>query len=135
MTTKTSKTWTYQSTKSDSVKACADDENQVEAWGYQDQVVQKINLVTEELFQNTIYHGTPSGAIAAVEIGLSDKAGTLTLNYREQAPYFNPLEYEYDDTEKEKVGGRGILLIRGLAADACYERDKEWNTLKLVFKL
>lgn len=135
MRTEKSRLWTYCTTLLESNKACSNVEEQARDWRVEESIILKVNLVTEELFQNTISHAVPQDRTGQVEIFMSLEEKNLILNYREQAPFFDPLKHEYDDTEEETIGGRGILLILGMSINASFSREDNWNCLCLEFEL
>lgn len=135
MQLKESRNWSYRTALDDSKQACCDVEEQAGNWKIAEEIILKLNLVTEELFQNTINHAVPRNENGRVEISMTLEDDKLILNYREQAPFFDPLKHEYDDTEEETVGGRGILLIVGMSINAAFSRTNDWNCLRLEFEL
>jgi len=97
----------------------------------------KANLVTEELFLNTVKHGNRGGSDAPVWITLEERGGQVSLTYEDRAPPFNPFSRAtremleaLADTRRE--GGLGVLLAHGLTATAEYAYLFGRNRIRLT---
>lgn len=93
----------------------------------------RAELAVEELFTNTVHHGYRGGDGQPVWIAAGGEAGRLFVSYRDIAPAFDPLAPPSRPTDPQRVGGRGLGLIAGLADAADYRREDDGNCLELRF--
>lgn len=117
----------------------------VEAFCAQHQVAhadaQRLTLVIEELFTNTVKHGHGGDNDAPVHVALGVDAIHVTLCYEDNARPFNPLQHAQgapDDidgsVEERRVGGLGIRLVRQLTEQLDYAHVDGFNRLLLLLK-
>jgi anti-sigma regulatory factor (Ser/Thr protein kinase) len=97
--------------------------------------IMEINLVLDELFTNIISYGFRDHREHLVEIQIMRENGTLTLCVEDDGIPFNPLttkEIEHScDIESCKIGGLGLLFVKKLMEQVCYERCEGKNKLTL----
>jgi serine/threonine-protein kinase RsbW len=98
---------------------------------------QKLTLLVEELFTNTIVHGHRQDSDAPVRVELSVEPGQITLTYEDTAPPYDPFVdvRRPDETarvEERQVGGLGLFLIATLAQNMEYCRAEDRNRIRLV---
>jgi serine/threonine-protein kinase RsbW len=98
----------------------------------------KLLLVIEELFTNTVMHGYAGDTDSPVWIALEPVAGGLRLSYEDEAPPHDPLSsFTPMKTSvmlnEQPVGGLGVKLIRKLASDLSYSRERDRNCIRLTF--
>ena len=98
---------------------------------------QKLTLLVEELFTNTVGHGHGRESEEPVFVGLDVEPGRIALIYEDTAPPHNPFEDvqppdETADVEQRPVGGLGLLLVATLARDVEYHRAGDRNRIRLV---
>jgi anti-sigma regulatory factor (Ser/Thr protein kinase) len=97
-----------------------------------------INLCLEEAVSNVIRHGYAGqpGRPIAVCFSISGE-GAYIFTVDDEAPPFNPLETPslpmLDEQGEARIGGHGILLIRGFADALEYKPVQGGNRLCLVF--
>jgi serine/threonine-protein kinase RsbW len=101
---------------------------------------QRLSLLAEELFTNTVEHGHRRESDEPVLVGLRIEPGWVTLTYEDTAPAHDPFEdvQPPDDTadvEARPVGGLGVLLVAAMARDIEYRRDGDRNRIRLVMAL
>lgn len=95
---------------------------------------QRLRIVTEELFLNTVHHGR-SETDLPVTLALRREDGQITLTYRDAAAPFNPSAATPRDPNSPAIGGFGLDLIRHLANDMQYKREQFTNRIDLMFSL
>jgi anti-sigma regulatory factor (Ser/Thr protein kinase) len=97
-------------------------------------VVARLRVVVEELFSNTIKHGYGGESRGPVRLRLRSTPG-LELVYEDEAPPFDPTAWRppAGDAAPATIGQKGIGLVLGLAASACYERLPGGNRMTLRF--
>ena len=135
MESQKSQSWSFSSTPEASSKATQAVEETAVSWGVDHQWAMRLNLVVEELFLNTVHHGSKPDETTDVKITLVREGRNLTLTYEDKAPPFNPLEHVTEEDPSERIGGRGNLLVKGMADQSHYERRNPWNILTLKFDL
>ena len=96
----------------------------------------KLTLIVEELFTNTVNHGHRGDSDAPVFITFEEDEGDVQLIYEDSAPQFDPLaagnRTDIDSTIKErKVGGLGIFITIGLTEKADYSYVEGRNRICL----
>ena len=95
-------------------------------------------LAVDELFANTMRHGY-GGTEGPIVLWLGLADGVLTLELRDRASPFNPLEASAPDLdapiEERPIGGLGLHIIRELMTSMEYERDAGENCVTLTLKL
>lgn len=101
----------------------------------------RMNLVTEELFVNTVRHGHRGDSESPVWIGLRRMGQALELAFEDMAPAFNPYPCEAARThsleaplEDRPVGGLGLLLTRELSLSQDYAFLYGRNCVRLRMK-
>jgi anti-sigma regulatory factor (Ser/Thr protein kinase) len=94
----------------------------------------KVRLVVEELYTNLLAHPPPPPALPAAQVCVQLRAedGAAVLRFVDDAPAFDPLAFPLPATPPERVGGLGILLVRGLARAGGYQRLDARNVLSLT---
>jgi serine/threonine-protein kinase RsbW len=93
----------------------------------------ELNLVLEELFVNTLRHGGCAGVLGAAHVRLRCTADGVEVEFRDRGRAFDPTAAPDTDIHAslEERGGLGIHLVRGIMCDLHYERDGEWNQLRM----
>jgi anti-sigma regulatory factor (Ser/Thr protein kinase) len=97
-------------------------------------VSQRVELVIEELFTNTVQHGYGGESDNPVWVRARCSPGALYLTYEDAARAFDPLDVELPATPPQKPGGIGIPLVRKLPNSVAYRREGERNVLILCFQ-
>jgi len=97
----------------------------------------KLTLVVEELFTNTVVHGHGGEGDEPVRVGLETEPGWVALTYEDTAPPHNPFELiqrpdDTTDVDDRPVGGLGVLLVVALAQDVEYRHAEGKNHIRLV---
>jgi anti-sigma regulatory factor (Ser/Thr protein kinase) len=98
----------------------------------------KLLLIVEELFSNTVMHGYGEESDSPVWIGFEATAKGLVLSYEDEASPHDPLSsFTPMKTSamlnEQPVGGLGVKLIRKLATDLSYKRERDRNCISLTF--
>ena len=99
--------------------------------------VNRILLVLEETTINIIRHAY-GGQGGRLELCCTPVRGGLEISLVDEGPPFNPLEAApapdvVTDIASQKIGGKGIHLIRGLTDELSYRREEGQNVLTLGF--
>lgn len=98
-------------------------------------LILRLVLVIEELFTNTIKHGYCGESNRQVLISLAARDGLAVLDYRDQAPPFDPIGTVAPGlalTPPTEVGGMGLRLIQSLGQESVYVHENGWNSIHLV---
>ena len=103
-------------------------------------LIDKLNLIVEELFLNTVQHGDVDGDFHSVAISLERLPGSVQLTYEDSGQPYDPFALVdrrvlTETGAARRVGGLGMLLIEGLANTAHYERLPQRNRIELTFAL
>lgn len=98
-----------------------------------DDVEFELNLVLEELFVNTVRHGGCEGVPGAAHVRLRCVADGVEVEFRDRGRPFDPTTAPDADIHASlgERGGLGIHLVRGIMRDLHYEREGEWNQLRM----
>jgi anti-sigma regulatory factor (Ser/Thr protein kinase) len=109
-----------------------------EAAGLRREESLKLLLIVEELFTNTVMHGYGGDSDFPVWIGLEPAGRGLRLSYEDEAPPHDPLSsFTPMKTsvmlDEQPLGGLGVKLIRKLASDLSYTRERDRNCIRLTF--
>jgi serine/threonine-protein kinase RsbW len=97
----------------------------------------KLNLVVEELFTNTVKHGTREGSAGPVWITLEAGDGAVRLTYEDHTPPFNPIararrEMLAAQAGEQREGGLGVLLAHGFSISSDYAYLFGRNRIRLA---
>lgn len=93
--------------------------------------IQRLQLVAEELFTNSIRHGYGAECASPVTAAVSRGELGLRLRYCDRAPLFDLTAYAPEETPA--IGGLGIPLIRGMSKAVRYQRQDGLNITELDF--
>jgi len=98
--------------------------------------VKRIELALEEAAVKVMPHAY-GGEGGALELCCTPLQGGLEIRLADEGPPFNPLDTPgpeaVTDIDSQRIGGKGIHIIRGLADGLSYSRDGERNVLTLRF--
>ena len=95
------------------------------------QLLLRLQLVTEELFLNTLQHGYGHPSEALVELSLAEEGRYVLLTYKDHAPPFDPRNHPPPPNPEE--AGAGLALICSLPDQLDYQRGEDCNQLQLRF--
>ena len=110
--------------------------NQIVAAGFDDSIIPKIELATEEALVNVIhYSGLGEQDKIEIECSGEDGEGIIILIKDKGVPY-NPIgQVKEIDTnlpiEERQIGGYGIFLITKIMDKVEYQRQENTNVLSL----
>ncbi len=127
--------WSFAATSAASSDACSRAEGWARDTGLPEAQILRLVLVIEELFTNTIKHGYREESNRPVHIALGHCDGLAELDYRDQAPPFDPIhtvETLPEDIPPTQVGGMGLRLIQTLGCNASYTNEGGWNIVRLA---
>jgi len=94
---------------------------------------QRLQLIVEELFLNTINHGHGGDTANLVHIDIYCKNNLITLRYQDSAPPFDISCAISHTAEENRIGGLGIGLIQGMSKAIRYQRLGSTNVTELDF--
>lgn len=126
--------WAFNATHAASSEASGQAEIWARQAGLPEALTLRLVLVIEELFTNTIKHGYCEESNRQVVISLDLQDGLAVLDYRDQAPPFDPIGTVVQlpaDRAPSEVGGMGLRLIQSLGLQAQYARENGWNIVHL----
>jgi serine/threonine-protein kinase RsbW len=85
-------------------------------------VINRIEVVFEELVGNLVRHGT----VDMITVAILARPQEIELVFEDAGPEFNPLELttpsRFTTLEEAEIGGLGIPLVRRLSRSVRYER-------------
>ena len=105
-----------------------------------EEVIFKVKLVVEEIGLNIIDHGYGQDDSKEMEFRLNSEDGVLTIEFIDEAEPFDPLSGApvpdlSAGIEERAIGGLGVHLMREMADEVEYTRDRNRNRLTLVIRL
>jgi len=99
-------------------------------------IMQKVQVVSEELLSNIIFYAYEDKRDYEIEITVDTIEEQLKLTIVDDGLPFNPLEAEKPDTslalQDREIGGLGIHLVINLMDEVTYERRGEQNVITLT---
>ena len=102
-----------------------------------DRLCATLSLILEELFLNTVHHGS-TDEVPIASLTLEQLPRAVQLRYEDSGRAHDP----FADVDRSvlaetgaarRVGGLGVILIETLADTAHYERRAERNRITLTF--
>jgi anti-sigma regulatory factor (Ser/Thr protein kinase) len=100
--------------------------------GLDTQAMQRVELVIEEAFSNSVHHGYGGNSHLPVWLSHRILPDGLELVYQDAAPPFDPLHEAALPTD-QRPGGVGRVLMKTLPGDASYALVAGRNTLSFRF--
>ena len=103
----------------------------IQSWGEQLHWTQtdiyRTQFVLEEMFVNSITHGSVKGKSMWASFSLKQKPQGLEIEWRDNGIAFNPLLAPCADPQlgldERQPGGWGVTMVRRMGQDAFYERQ------------
>ncbi|MGC8718459.1 MAG: ATP-binding protein [Thermodesulforhabdaceae bacterium] len=106
--------------------------------GFVPKRIQKLILIMEEALLNVVKHAYDEEGTGEVEVRCWEDGERIFIEVRDRGRPFNPLDVPEPDLSKglpeRPIGGLGVFLIRKIADDVSYRREKETNVLTLVLR-
>lgn len=96
-------------------------------------VLQRLQLLVEEIFLNTVTHGYGGDSENTVQLGIRCEDDQLTLHYEDGAPPFDISQAATPVATLSGIGGLGIGLIHGLCKTMRYRRQGSRNITEFDF--
>jgi anti-sigma regulatory factor (Ser/Thr protein kinase) len=100
---------------------------QAETLGTAVDVLQRLQLIVEEIFLNSVTHGYGGDSENTVQLSIRCKDDLLTLHYEDGAPPFDISQAVTQIATATGIGGLGIGLIHGLCKAMRYQRQGSRN--------
>ena len=98
----------------------------------------ELRLAVEEAVVNVIDYAYPMGSEGKINVEAASDGSTIRFRITDTGTPFDPTTADDADTslpaEERKIGGLGILLVKGLMDSVNYERDNGMNILTLTKK-
>jgi serine phosphatase RsbU (regulator of sigma subunit) len=105
--------------------------------GFDTKKILDVQLAVEEVCVNIIRHGY-GGREGSIQIALDLQDDRLIITIMDQAPMFDPTEFEKPefsaDLEKRPIGGLGIYLMKSLVDVMRYKFEDGKNKLTMIKK-
>ena len=99
------------------------------------ELVNRVNLVLEEIVTNVISYGYDDSLEHEIAVRLSWNKPWIEIEIEDDGRPFNPLEAPPPEMEKplveRQIGGLGIHLVRNMMDDLEYRRENGKNCLRL----
>ena len=97
----------------------------------------QIELVTEEVLMNIVWHATSAGETAEMTLDAFFEARTLVLEFGDSGPPFDPTQAPAvqlpTDLDNASPGGLGRVLVKKFAGALAYRREDGRNLLTVRF--
>jgi anti-sigma regulatory factor (Ser/Thr protein kinase) len=110
----------------DAIEACLAEN------GLPTELTLELRLLGEEAITNIVKYAGANGITVAVEVS----EPSVMLELRDDGRPFDPLSAAPPDldasVEQRPLGGLGIHLLQTLTDAVSYERDADWNVLRLT---
>ena len=98
-----------------------------------DALIQKMNIIIDEVLSNIIQYGYDAKKNHTIHIDFEIENNILAIKFSDDGRPFNPLQIEAPDLNVQEdqleSGGLGIHLMKNLADEIDYIRDKGCNHL------
>lgn len=110
--------------------------------GTQPAAILRAETALEELLTNSVVHGDAGlAAQPSVWLGVTARAGVLSLRYEDAAAAFDPLpmialalQRSTTPMDQRPVGGLGLLMVYRLADEFSYAHANSRNCIDLSFR-
>ena len=102
-----------------------------------DVVASELDVCANEAVTNIINYAYDDAASHRIKVRLTQISDQVDLEVEDDGKPFNPLEYPPQKPTTlalAPLGGRGILLIRGLMSECRYRRQEGKNILTMVLR-
>ena len=109
--------------------------------GFERSAIDRLILVLEELFANTVEHGYARQAATsgeqAVWLTVTAAMGRIEVTYEDAAPEYDPFKKaaapDYSGpVDSWQVGGLGVALVVRLGRNVRYERQHDRNRIRFT---
>lgn len=97
-----------------------------------------ILLAIQEMLTNVLRHGYAGAEEEPLVLRMEACDEGFSVELRDRATAFNPLEYEIPDLSQEveecpdTPGGYGIVIVRMVMDEIDYVREDGWNVLRMT---
>jgi anti-sigma regulatory factor (Ser/Thr protein kinase) len=99
-------------------------------WEIDDRVLFRARVCVGELAANLLEHGKPA-ADGAIDLVLRHKPPGLEIELSDSGAAFDPAAAPEIESESDRIGGRGLRLVRSYAQSIVYRRAKDRNIIVL----
>ncbi len=107
--------------------------------GWTAHALSQVRLVLEELVVNIVSYGVQDGQVPELALSLVQQGLVLDMEISDNGVAFDPLQAAAPDLSADldhrPVGGLGIFLVTQLADTVHYQRDGQWNRLRVSLSL
>ena len=98
-----------------------------------DRVINRLEVVFEELVSNIVRHGFAPGSDQSIAVRVVARPGAIQLTFEDDGAPFDPLAAppaeRLTSLETARLGGLGLPLVRKMAAELAYEPIASGNRL------
>jgi anti-sigma regulatory factor (Ser/Thr protein kinase) len=95
------------------------------------------DLVLEEVLTNIVKYSYEDQARHEIEVAAAVSAGQVSLEFRDDGRAFDPIQAPPpkfgEPVKTQKLGGRGIHLVKVFVKDCAYRRENGWNIQTFQF--
>ncbi|MEJ5301193.1 MAG: ATP-binding protein [Thermodesulforhabdaceae bacterium] len=99
---------------------------------------QKLVLIMEEALLNVVNHAYGGEEPGPVEVRCWEEDESIMLEIRDKGRPFNPVDAPDPDltagVTERPIGGLGIFLIKKIADEVKYRREKDENILTMIIR-
>jgi anti-sigma regulatory factor (Ser/Thr protein kinase) len=96
-----------------------------------------LELSLEEIFVNIVSYAYEEGQGQAIHFDVEVEDDVIAMKFRDRGRPFNPLAVKpkTENTDKERaIGGLGITFVRRMRDMMEYQREDDWNVLRIWFQ-
>lgn len=94
-------------------------------------------LVLEEILTNTVKYGYDDKLQHIIKVTADVSDGRITIEFRDDGHPFDPLQAPPpkfgEPIQTQRLGGRGIHMVRTMVRESHYRRENDQNILTLGF--
>lgn len=112
-------------------------EEELRLAGYDEKILVKMSIASEELFVNVCNYGYPDSQ-GDVEVSVLRTDDSFNVTFSDNGVPFNPLEHEdidiHSSIEERPVGGLGIIMVKKWADEVIYRYENGKNNVTISKK-
>jgi len=97
-------------------------------------IISTINIIIDEILNNYVSYENSENHLVDIEVNVDDNK--VSLIFRSNGSEYNPLnnEEKYIESYSDELtpGGLGISIVKSMADDVSFNREKEYNVLTVI---
>lgn len=98
-------------------------------WGLDQRTLFRARLCISELATNIMEHGRITPDLESIVLTLRHCPPGLEIELSDPGPTFNPVTAPAVELDSDRLGGRGLHLVRSYAEAMTYERAQDRNVV------